>query len=82
MRLVATFACAVACGLCQTDSIAAKNAGVLISSQIELIEKKLPWILYSDALGGFVEAKTKMRNAEESLAQREQDFQDSQEPLR
>ncbi|KAL3130540.1 hypothetical protein ABBQ38_008351 [Trebouxia sp. C0009 RCD-2024] len=58
-----------------------KNREQLLA-KIELIEKKLPWIHYTDALNLFVEAKSKMRNAEESLAQREQDFRDSQEPLR
>ena len=50
--------------------------------QIEVIEKKLPWIHYNDAADDFKEAKIRLRNTQQSLAQRKQEFVDSQEPLR
>ena len=50
--------------------------------QIEVIEKKLPWIHYNEAADDFKEARTRLRNTQESLAQRKQEFMDSQEPLR
>ena len=50
--------------------------------QIEVIEKKLPWIHFNGAADDFKEAKIRLRNTQESLAQRKQDFMNSQEPLR
>ena len=65
----------------QVDSVA-DHMLVFRFLQIGVIEKKLPWIIYNDAFDALVEAKTTLRNAEESLAQRKKDFMDSQEPLR
>lgn len=50
--------------------------------QIDLIEKKMPWIHYNGAADDFKEAKIRLRNTRESLAQRKQEFMDSIEPLR
>lgn len=51
-------------------------------SQVELIEKKLPWINYQKAFDFWKDAKNKLQNTQNSLEQRKKEYEDSQVPLR
>lgn len=50
--------------------------------QVELIEKKLPWMNYTEALDVWTESKTMLQNTQKSLEQRKKEYEDSQVPLR
>lgn len=50
--------------------------------QVKLIESKLPWIEYNDAMKEFTEVKDRRRQAEACLEARKKDFEESQQPLR
>ena len=49
--------------------------------QVKLIESKLPWIEYYDAMKEFKEVKERQRQADDCLEARKKDFEESQQPL-
>lgn len=49
--------------------------------QVKLIESKMPWIEYNDAMKEFTEVKDRRRQADECLEARRRDFEESQQPL-
>ena len=49
--------------------------------QVKLIESKLPWIEYNDAMKEFTEVKDRRRQADACLEARKRDFEESQQPL-
>ncbi len=51
------------------------------SLQVKLIESKMPWIEYNDAMKEFTEVKDRRSQAEECLEARRRDFEESQQPL-
>lgn len=50
--------------------------------QVKLIEAKLPWIEYSEAMKEFEATKLRRKAAEDCLAARKQEYEESQQPLR
>ncbi|KAA6420293.1 MAG: structural maintenance of chromosomes 5 [Trebouxia sp. A1-2] len=68
-------------GRLQRDVERFKNREQLLA-KVKLIESKLPWIEYNDAMKEFTEVKDRRRQAEACLEARKKDFEESQQPLR
>ena len=50
--------------------------------QVQLIENKVPWVHYTEALAEFEESKKRRQTAEQALAERKQEYEDSLLPER
>ena len=49
--------------------------------QAEVVQQKIPWIIYNEALVQFQDAKERLREAEKSLAERKKKYEESQLPI-
>ncbi|KAL0040483.1 hypothetical protein WJX77_008439 [Trebouxia sp. C0004] len=67
-------------GRLQRDVERFKNREQLLA-KVKLIESKLPWIEYNDAMKEFTEVKDRRRQADACLEARKKEFQESQQPL-